>query len=130
MATKIRQPGSGASLRVTLVTALTDIVPTSVALSARLSHSRAPLTRRTEQGSMHLEATAPSRPSPAHIFKKLEAAVILRGVVRLVLDEGPVEVEPRTWYREAGTHYLEAKRRDSGEHLVLRVDQIRDVMAY
>jgi hypothetical protein len=39
-------------------------------------------------------------------------------------------VEPRTWYREAGTHYLEAKRRDSGEHLVLRVDEIRDVMAY
>ena len=71
-----------------------------------------------------------STPATAHIFKKLEAAVILRGVVRLVLDEGPVEVEPRTWYREQGTHYLEARRRDSGEHLVLRVDQIRDVMAY
>ncbi|MGD0484952.1 MAG: hypothetical protein ABSB58_09945 [Gemmatimonadales bacterium] len=69
-------------------------------------------------------------PGSAHVFKKLEAAVILRGVVRLVLDEGPVEVEPRTWYKEKGTHYLEARRRDSGEHLVLRVDQIRDVMAY
>jgi transcriptional antiterminator Rof (Rho-off) len=79
---------------------------------------------------MHLEAAARSRPASAHVFKKLEAAVILRGVVRLVLDDGPVEVEPRTWYREAGTHYLEAKRRDSGEHLVLRVDQIRDVMAF
>jgi hypothetical protein len=66
----------------------------------------------------------------AHVFKKLEAAVILRGVVRLVLDEGPVEVEPRTWYKEKDTHYLEATRRDSGEHLVLRVDEIRDVMAY
>ena len=79
---------------------------------------------------MHLQTAAPSRPSSAHVFKKLEAAVILRGVVRLILDEGPVEVESRTWYREAGTHYLEAKRRDSGEHLVLRVDEIRDVMAY
>jgi hypothetical protein len=79
---------------------------------------------------MPLEAPDPPRSSPTHVFKKLEAAVILRGVVRLVLDEGPVAVEPRTWYREAGTHYLEAKRRDSGEHVVLRVDQIRDVMAY
>ena len=66
----------------------------------------------------------------AHVYRKLEAAVILRGVVRIVLDEGQVEVEPRTWYREAGIHYLEARRRDSGEPLVLRVDQIRDVMAY
>ena len=79
---------------------------------------------------MHLEAAAPSLPSSAHVCRKLEAAVILRGVVRLVLDEGPVEVEPRTWYREAWTDYVEAKRRDSGEHLILRVDQIRDVMAY
>lgn len=70
------------------------------------------------------------RDPAAHMYRKLEAAVILRGVVRLVLDDGPVEVQPRTWYREAGTQYLEAKRRDSGEHLVLRVDQIRDVMAY
>lgn len=64
------------------------------------------------------------------LYRKLEAAVILRGVVRLVLDEGSIEVEPRTWYREAGTHYFEATRRDSGEHLVVRVDQIRDVTAY
>jgi len=75
---------------------------------------------------------APARPGPdpSHVFKKLEAAVVLRGVVRLVLDEGPVEVEPRTWYREAGTQYLEARRRDSGQHLVVRVDQIRDVTPY
>jgi hypothetical protein len=79
---------------------------------------------------MHLAAATPSRPSSAAVYKKLEAAVILRGVVRLVLDEGQVEVEPRTWYREAGTHYVEAKRRDSGEQVVLRVDQIRDVIAY
>jgi hypothetical protein len=64
-----------------------------------------------------------------HVYRKHEAAVIPRGVVRLVLDEGSVEVQPRTWYREAGTHYLEALRRDSGEHLVVPVDSIRDVMA-
>ena len=75
-------------------------------------------------------APAHDRPDPSHVARKLEAAVILRGVVRLVLDEGPVEVEPRTWYREAGTQYLEAKRRDSGEHMVVRVDQIRDVTPY
>jgi hypothetical protein len=80
---------------------------------------------------MHLDA-APltSHLTTSHMYKKLEAAVILRGVVRLVLDEGPVEVEPRTWYKESGTRWLEARRRDGGEHLVLRVDQIRDVMAY
>lgn len=80
---------------------------------------------------MHLDpATYPQTAGSKHVFKKLEAAFILRGVVRLVLDEGPVEVEPRTWYKEKGTHYLEARRRDSGEHLVLRLDQIRDVIAY
>lgn len=65
-----------------------------------------------------------------HVYRKLEAAVLLRGVVRIRVDEGLLEVEPRTWYREEGTHYLEARRRDSGEHVKFRVDQIQDVMAY
>ncbi len=75
-------------------------------------------------------SSRPDRSDETRVYRKLEAAVILRGVVRLVLDEGPVEVEPRTWYKESGTRWLEARRRDSGEHLVVRVDQIRDVMAY
>jgi len=79
---------------------------------------------------MHLHPAHQPSAGSAHVFKKLEAAVILRGVVRLVLDEGSVEVEPRTWYKEKGTRYLEVRRRDSGEHLVVRVDQIRDVIAY
>ncbi len=80
---------------------------------------------------MPLEPTPdPARAGAAHVYRKLEAAVILRGVVRLVLDSGPVEVEPRVWYREQGTRWLEARRRDSGEHLVVRVDDIRDVTAY
>jgi hypothetical protein len=33
-------------------------------------------------------------------------------------------------YRERGTGYLEAKRRDSGERMRVRLDQIRDVLAY
>ncbi len=75
-------------------------------------------------------APDPGRADAAHVQRKLEAAVILRGVVRLVLDSGPVEVEPRVWYRERGTRWLEARRRDSGEHLVVRVDDIRDVTAF
>jgi hypothetical protein len=66
----------------------------------------------------------------SHLQKKLEAAMILRGVVRVVLADGAVELEPRTWYRESGEHYLEGKRRDSGEHVRLRMAEIQDVMAY
>ena len=62
--------------------------------------------------------------------KKLEAAMILKGVVRVVMADGTIELEPRTWYRESGEHFLEAKRRDSGEHVRLKVSEIRDVMAY
>jgi len=78
---------------------------------------------------MALEA-APSGPLDRHVHNKLEAAMILRGVVQLVLDQGPVEVQPRTWYREGGTQYLEAKKRPSGERLRIRLDQIKDVRAY
>jgi len=56
--------------------------------------------------------------------------MILKGVVRVVMTDGTIELEPRTWYRESGEHYLEAKRRDSGEHVRLRVSDIRDVRAY
>lgn len=72
----------------------------------------------------------PASPLSPHIHNKLEAAIILRGLVQLVLDQGPVEVLPRTWYREGGTQYLEARRRDSGERMVVRLDQIRDVRPY
>jgi hypothetical protein len=73
---------------------------------------------------------APSGPLGSHLHNKLEAAMILRGVVQLVLDQGPVEVQPRTWYREGDTQYLEAKKRPSGERMRVRLDQIRDVRAY
>jgi len=82
---------------------------------------------------MALDAVTPSTtagPLSRHVHHKLEAAIILRGLVQLVLDQGPVEVLPRTWYREGGTQYLEARRRDSGERLVVRLDQIRDVRPY
>jgi transcriptional antiterminator Rof (Rho-off) len=65
-----------------------------------------------------------------HLHDKLEAAMILRGVVKLVLDHEALEVQPRTWYRENGTEYLEARRRSNGERLVFRLEQIRDVQAY
>lgn len=82
---------------------------------------------------MAFDAVTPSTtagPLSMHLHNKLEAAIILRGLVQIVLDQGPVEVLPRTWYREGGTQYLEARRRDSGERMVVRLDQIRDVRAY
>jgi hypothetical protein len=80
---------------------------------------------------MHLSSAAHEGPSGHYPFRtKLEAAMILRGLVRLRLDEGEVEVQPRTWYREGGTQYLEAKRRDSGERMRVKLDQIRDVKPY
>jgi hypothetical protein len=69
-------------------------------------------------------------PLSPHLHDKLEAAIILRGLVQLVLDQGAIQVQPRTWYREGGTQYLEARRRDSGERMVVRLDQIRDVRPY
>ena len=62
---------------------------------------------------MPLDAVIPpttADPLTPHLHNKLEAAVVLRGLVQLVLDQGPVEVRARTWYREDGTHYLEAQR--------------------
>ena len=78
---------------------------------------------------MHLPSYAASAGGTS-LQKKLEAAMILRGVIRVVLPDGEVELEPRTWYRESGEHYVEGRRRDSGEHVRLRVSEIRDVMAY
>ena len=76
-------------------------------------------------------SAASGEPSGNYPFRtKLEAAMILRGVVRIKLDEGELEVQPRTWYDEGGTRYLEAKRRDSGERMRVKLDQIRDVRAY
>jgi hypothetical protein len=78
---------------------------------------------------MHLPARSLAAGGTS-LQQKLQAAMILRAVVRVVLADGTIELEPRTWYRESGEHYLEAKRRDSGEHVRLKVAEIRDVMAY
>lgn len=78
---------------------------------------------------MHLPQSSPFT-NGSHLQRKLEAAMILKGVIRLRLGEGEVEVEPRTWYRESGEHFLEARRRDSGEHVRLRVSDIQDVLAF
>ena len=78
---------------------------------------------------MHLPSWSSSSAGTT-LQKKLEAAMILRGVVRVALPDGTLELEPRTWYRESGEHYIEARRRDSGEHLRVRLSEIRDVMAY
>ena len=78
---------------------------------------------------MHLPSWSAST-SGTVLQKRLEAAMILRGVVRVALPDGTLELEPRTWYRESGEHYLEARRRDSGELLRVRLSDIRDVTAF
>ncbi len=78
---------------------------------------------------MHLPSYSPAA-AGTRMQKKLEAAIILKGVVRVVMAEGEVPIEPRTWYNESGERFLEARRRDSGEHVRLRISDIRDVMAY
>ena len=78
---------------------------------------------------MHLPSYSAAR-GGTNLQQKLEAALILRGVVRLKLDDGEIEILPRTWYQESGERYLEARRRDSGEHVRVRVSEIRDVLAY
>jgi len=83
---------------------------------------------------MDLDAAPPSStnsgPLSPHLHNKLQAAMVLRGFVKLVLDQGPVDVQPRTWYREGGTQYLEVRRRPTGERMKVRLDEIRDVRAY
>jgi hypothetical protein len=78
---------------------------------------------------MHLPSYSSVRGGTS-LHQKLEAALILRGVVRLKLDDQEIEILPRTWYQESGERYLEARRRDSGEYLRLRVSDIRDVLAF
>jgi len=83
---------------------------------------------------MDLDAAPPPSATPGplsqHLQNKLQAAMVLRGLVKLVLDQGPVDVQPRTWYREGGTQYLEVRKRPSGERMKVRLDEIRDVRAY
>jgi len=83
---------------------------------------------------MDLDAAPPPSATPGplspHLHNKLQAAMVLRGLVKLVLDQGPVDVQPRTWYREGGTQYLEVRKRPSGERMKVRLDEIRDVTAY
>jgi hypothetical protein len=83
---------------------------------------------------MEPDAAPPPSATPGalsqHLHNKLQAAMVLRGYVKLVLDQGAVDVQPRTWYREGGTQYLEVRRRPTGERMKVRLDEIRDVRAY
>jgi len=72
----------------------------------------------------------PATEGRTNLQRKLEVAMILKGVIRLQLEEGDVAVVPRTWYHESGEHFLEVKRRDSGEHMKMRMADIRGVLAY
>jgi len=76
---------------------------------------------------MHLPSDV-QRSSGVH--SKLEAAILLKGVVRISLAGEKIEVQPRTWYSEGGTRYLELRRRDSGETMKVALDDILEVTAY
>jgi hypothetical protein len=110
---------------------LTDTASAHPHLEERFSPSNAHVRRLT---AMPLDA-APAPPASdgtlsPRLHEKLQAAMILRGLISLVLEQGPVEVQPRTWYRERGTDYLEIRHHSSGERAVIRLDSVRDVRAY
>jgi hypothetical protein len=111
---------------------LTDMPCVSSQYPPRCAPKFVPSAGRETRPNAHAAVIPPTTAGPLtpHVHHKLEAAVVLRGLVQLVLDQGPVEVRARTWYREGGTHYLEAQRRDSGERMVVRLDEIRDVRPY
>lgn len=76
---------------------------------------------------MHLPTGSPRGPA---IQSKLEAAMLLKGVVRISLAGEQIEVQPRTWYSENGKRFVEMRRRDSGETLKVDVEEVEAVLPY
>ncbi len=76
---------------------------------------------------MHLPTGSPRVPS---VESKLEAAMLLKGVVRVSLAGEQIEVQPRTWYNENGRRFVEMRRRDSGETMKVDVEEVEAVLPY
>jgi hypothetical protein len=76
---------------------------------------------------MHLPAGSPR---VSGVQSKLEAAMLLKGVVRISLGGEQIEVQPRTWYNENGKRFVEVRRRDSGETMRVDVEQVEAVLPY
>lgn len=69
-------------------------------------------------------------PRVSGVQSKLEAAMLLRGLVRVSLAGEQIAVQPRTWYSENGKRFVELKRRDSGEMLKVDLEQVEAVLPY
>ena len=76
---------------------------------------------------MHLPTGSPR---DSGVESKLEAAMLLKGLVRISLGGEQIEVQPRTWYQEAGKRFVEVRRRDSGETMRVDVEQVEAVLPY
>lgn len=76
---------------------------------------------------MHLPTGSPR---VSGVQSKLEAAMLLKGVVRISLGGEQIEVQPRTWYNENGRRFVEVRRRDSGETMRVDVEQVEAVLPY
>lgn len=76
---------------------------------------------------MHLPTGSPREPG---VQSKLEAAMLLKGVVRISLAGEQIEVQPRTWYSENGKRFVEVRRRDSGETMRVDVEEVEAVLPY
>lgn len=76
---------------------------------------------------MHLPTGSP-RASGVH--SKLEAAMLLKGVVRVSLGGEQITVQPRTWFSENGKRLVEMRRRDSGETMLVDLDRVEAVLPY
>lgn len=76
---------------------------------------------------MHLPTGSPR---DSGVQSKLEAAMLLKGVVRVSLGGEPITVQPRTWYSENGKRFVEMRRRDSGETLRVDLEEVEAVLPY
>lgn len=76
---------------------------------------------------MHLPAGSPRITG---VQSKLEAAILLKGVVRISLAGEQIAVQPRTWYSENGKRFVELRRRDSGETMKVDLEHVEAVLPY
>ncbi len=76
---------------------------------------------------MHLPTGSPRITG---VQSKLEAAMLLKGVVRISLAGEQIAVQPRTWYSENGKRFVELRRRDSGEMMKVDLEHVEAVLPY
>lgn len=76
---------------------------------------------------MHLPTGSPRITG---VQSKLEAAMLLKAMVRVSLGGEHIAVQPRTWYDEDGRRFVEMRRRDSGEMMKVDLERVEAVLPY